>query len=297
MNATATNPIDQLFQKLRQSGQKALMPFLTAGDPALLLTPVLLDLFAQHGCHLCELGFPYSDPIADGPTIQASFTRALGQGIRTQQIFETVRHWREQRSNGGAANGEPQPTLPVVAMLSYAIVFRQGIVPFVTQAANAGFSGLIVPDLPSEECDELHQACRAAGISLIQLITPTTDRQRIPEILARASGFIYYVSVAGVTGTRSELPTNLIENLAWLKQQTSLPICVGFGISGPEQVRAIAPYADGLIVGSAIVKRIEQAWQTAPGDLKNLQRTVGNFIEELLGGFASARGAEATSAS
>lgn len=271
------NRIDELFQRLRQTGQKALMPFLTAGDPNLDLTETLLDCFSQQGCHLCELGFPYSDPIADGPTIQASFTRALAAGIRADQIFEHVQHWTRRTATASSA---PLP-MPLVAMLSYAIVFRKGIKQFVQQAADAGFSGLIVPDLPSEECRELFETCRTHEMSLIQLITPTTDRRRVPEILAHASGFIYYVSVAGVTGTRTDLPHDLVDNLAWLRNQTSLPICVGFGISGPAQVKAIAPHADGLIVGSAIMKCVEQSWSASAGNPQRLASDVSAFVKTL----------------
>ncbi len=273
------NLIDQLFQRLKQTGKKALMPFLTAGDPNLDLTETLLDCFAQQGCDLCELGFPYSDPIADGPTIQASFTRALAAGVRADQIFQHVNNWTTSTTT--SANSQ---RMPLVAMLSYAIVFRKGVLQFVEQAAQAGFSGLIVPDLPAEECQELFAACRDRHLSLIQLITPTTDRQRVPEILARASGFIYYVSVAGVTGTRSELPHDLVDNLTWLRTQTTLPICVGFGISGPEHVRAIAPHADGLIVGSAIMKCVERSWATTPGDPQRLSTDVAAFVKKLQSG-------------
>lgn len=270
------NPIDQMFAELRRAGRKALMPFLTAGDPQIEVTPALLDCFVAHGCQLCELGFPYSDPIADGPTIQASFTRALSSGLRIDQIFSAVEKWSSQ-----ASAPVDRSSLPIVAMLSYAIVFRRGIQQFVDQAIRAGISGLIVPDLPCGECDELFAACQERQLALIQLIAPTTDRKRVPEILSRASGFVYYVSVAGVTGTRTQLPSDLVDNLEWLRTQTRLPICVGFGISGPEQIRQLAPYADGLIVGSALVKQIEQSWTAAPGDIGRLTETVGQFLDTL----------------
>lgn len=261
------NPIDQLFADLRAAGRKALLPFLAAGDPDLAFTSRLLREFHAVGCHLCELGFPYSDPIADGPTIQAAFTRALARGLRVEEIFQML------------ATTAPRP--PAVAMLSYAIIHRRGIDRFVAEAAAAGFAGLIVPDLPADESHQLRRVCQARQLSLIQLIAPTTSLERAKRIIEAASGFIYYISVAGVTGQRSELPPEIAENLARLRQLTDLPICVGFGISQPEHVRALIPHCDGLIVGSAIVRRIEQgvAAQRKP---EEIVADISRFCRDLL---------------
>jgi tryptophan synthase alpha chain len=237
------NPIDRLFHDLRGRQKKALMPFIAAGDPDLTMTRELLAAFADVGCHLCELGFPYSDPIADGPTIQAAFVRALSAGVKVEKILDCV------------ANSKQRP--PTLAMLSYAIVHRIGADRFAHQAAEAGFAGLIVPDLPVEESKQLSERCAAENLSLVQLITPTTNPDRARRIIEVASGFIYYVSVAGVTGQRSSLPAEIVDNLQALRKLTTLPICVGFGISQPEHVQQLAPHCDGLIVGSAIVRRIE----------------------------------------
>ncbi|MEQ1903016.1 MAG: tryptophan synthase subunit alpha [Pirellulaceae bacterium] len=237
------NPIDRLFHDLRSRQKKALMPFIAAGDPDLTMTRELLAAFADVGCHLCELGFPYSDPIADGPTIQAAFVRALSAGVKVEKILDCVAHSKQRP--------------PTLAMLSYAIVHRIGADRFAHQAAVAGFAGLIVPDLPVEESKQLSDRCAAENLSLVQLITPTTKPERARRIIEVASGFIYYVSVAGVTGQRSSLPAEIVENLQALRKLTTLPICVGFGISQPEHVQQLAPHCDGLIVGSAIVRRIE----------------------------------------
>ena len=158
----------------------------------------------------------------------------------------------------------PELPAPVVAMVSYAIVLRHGLADFVKQARDCGLSGLIVPDLPIEECEELREQCLASSLDLIQLVTPTTPRERAVAIVQKSTGFLYYVSVAGITGERNELPRSVVENVAWLRQQTSLPICVGFGVSRPDHVRMIAPVADGIIVGSAFVRRIAEVPEKGP---------------------------------
>ncbi|HID77962.1 MAG TPA: tryptophan synthase subunit alpha, partial [Planctomycetaceae bacterium] len=239
--------IDTLFAELRQTGRKALMPFVTAGDPDLEFTAQVLRQLVARGCHLCEVGIPYSDPIADGPVIQASYTRALDQGIKLQDILEML----------GRLTGEL--TAPMVTMVSYSIVYRRGLERFVTEAKAAGAAGAIVPDLLIEEAGPLAEICRRHDFSLIQLVTPTTPRSRAQRIAAQTTGFIYYVSVTGITGERDRLPQQVVDNVGWLRGQTDLPICVGFGVSRPEHVRMLAPVADGLIVGSAIVRRMAEA--------------------------------------
>jgi tryptophan synthase alpha chain len=261
------SPIDRLFQNLRSQGRKALMPFITAGDPDLGFTADVLRELANRGCQLCELGIPYSDPIADGPIIQASYTRALGKHIKLAGIFETV------------ARLTPQIVMPVVSMVSYAIIYRHGPQAYVHDAKAAGVAGAIVPDLPVDESEELAEFCRREDFSLIQLVTPTTPRERAVRIARASSGFLYYVSVAGITGERRELPPELLDNVAWLKTQTDLPICIGFGISRPEHVRMLAPVADGVIVGSAFVRRLAEA-DTRPR--QTVLQEVGDFAGELL---------------
>lgn len=262
--------IDALFQRLRGDGRKALMPFVTAGDPDLQFTAALLKELAVRGAALCEVGFPYSDPIADGPVIQTSYTRALGHGIKLAQILEMTRRVA------------PELATPLVGMVSYAIICRHGPERFVAEAAESGLAGLIVPDLLVEESAEMVRICKAADVSLVHLVTPTTSRQRAKRIAEASSGFIYYVSVTGITGERQELPSELADNVAWLREQTRLPICIGFGISRPEHVRALAPVADGLIVGSAIMRRIADINERSRDAVV---RDIGGFVAELLAAF------------
>ena len=247
--ATAVRPIDKLaavFAANRAAGRKALAPFVTAGDPDTATTVAVLEAIDRAGASLCELGVPYSDPIADGPVIQSSYTRALGAGITLEGMF------------GIAREASARVQMPILAMASYSLIFRRGIERFVADAKAAGLAGFVVPDLPLEESDELDAACRTAGLALVRLVTPTTPPDRAEQIARRSTGFLYCVSVAGVTGARTELPPGLIERIEWLRTKTDVPILVGFGISGPDQVRAVAAVADGVIVGSALVRQVAE---------------------------------------
>jgi tryptophan synthase alpha chain len=259
--------IDRVFQELRRDKRKALMPFVTAGDPDLDFTAAVLKDLVARGCHLFEVGIPYSDPIADGPVVQASYTRALAHKIKLADILKTL--------------GEVAPKLgaPIVTMVSCAIVYRHGAEKYVDEVRERGIAGLIVPDLPVEESAALAKICQAREASLIQLVTPTTPRERAVRITETSTGFLYYVSVAGITGERTALPQELVENVGWLREQTDLPICIGFGISRPEHVKMLAPVADGLIVGSAIVRRIAEA-ANRPRD--EVLKEVGDYVGELL---------------
>ncbi len=251
--------IDDLFQQLKTDGKKAFMPFITAGDPSLELTAELLAKLAATGCHLAELGIPYSDPIADGPVIQASYSCALNAGAKLEGIFEMV------------GRVTPKIKMPIVTMVSYAIILRTGLDEYLKRAIAAGVSGAIVPDMPVDESAEFAARCRELDFSLIQLITPTTPQKRAIEIAKQTTGFIYYVLITGITGERTELPTDLVDNLKWLREQTELPICVGFGISSPDHAAVLKPVCDGMIVGSAIVKRIAKATtdDAAPDEVMN----------------------------
>lgn len=268
------NPIDQLFQRLRGEGRKAFLPFVTAGDPDLAATLAAGRKLATAGGDLLEIGFPYSDPIADGPVIQASYTRALARGLKVDDIFACVRRLAdapEVRERG----------TPLVGMVSYSLIHRRGPAAFLEQARQAGLAGAIVPDLPLEESSGLGELAAAADFKLVQLVTPTTPRERALQIARRSTGFLYCVSVTGITGERDSLPEQLREQLAWLRSQTQLPLCVGFGISRPEHVRALRDCADGVIVGSALVRRLEQA---AARPLAEVLAELG----ELASGLASA---------
>lgn len=259
--------IDQLFSTLRREKRKALMPFVTAGDPDLAFTAAVVKELVARGCHLFEIGIPYSDPIADGPVIQASYTRALEHKIKLDDILRTL---------GDVA---PQVAAPLVTMVSYAIVYRHGLEKYVDDVGRRGVAGLIVPDLPVDESAALSKICTARNVSLIQLVTPTTPRDRAVRIAETSTGFLYYVSVAGITGERTKLPPDLVDNVGWLRTQTDLPICIGFGVSTPEHVKLLAPVADGLIVGSAIVRRIAAA-NEQPRD--KVLRDVGDYVATLL---------------
>ena len=264
--------IDRLFADLRSQGRKALMPFITAGDPDLAFTADVLRELARRGCPLCELGIPYSDPIADGPVIQASYMRALDKHVKLAGICETIGHLTREIQ------------MPIVSMVSYAIVFRHEPQAYVRQARAAGFAGAIGPDLPLEESAELAAICRGEDFSLIQLVTPTTPRERAVRIARRSTGFLYYVSVTGTTGERRELPPELVDNVAWLKTQTDLPICIGFGISRPEHVRSVAPVADGVIVGSAFVRQMAEAGQRPRSEVLD---GIARFADQLLAALES----------
>jgi tryptophan synthase alpha chain len=244
------NLIDAVFQRLRSEGRKAFIPFLTAGDPDSETTAHLAGELAKQGASLIEIGFPYSDPIADGPTIQASYTRALAKGLRLDDIFRCV-----SRLHAGAF-GEKK--IPLVAMISFSLVHRRGPEAFLKQAQEAGLSGAILPDLPIEEAGEVGRLAASRDFKLVHLVTPTTPPERAVRIARASTGFLYYVSVAGITGERDRLPENLVEQLHWLRTQTKLPLCVGFGISKPEHVRLLRDVADGIIVGSALVRHLEQ---------------------------------------
>jgi tryptophan synthase alpha chain len=260
--------IDQLFADLRSKNKKALMPFVTAGDPDLEFTAAVLGELVARGAHLCELGIPYSDPIADGPVIQDSYTRALRQHVKLARILETL---------GSVA---PKVAAPIVTMVSYAIVHRHGLARYVDDAQKAGAAGAIVPDLLVDEAGELSKICEKADFSLVQLVTPTTPRDRALRIAESSRGFLYYVSVTGITGERTALPQSLMDNVGWLREHTKLPICIGFGISTPEHVRQLAPVADGLIVGSAIVRRIAAASEGK--DKKAVLQDVGDYVASLV---------------
>ena len=258
--------LEAAFAAARAAGRKALAPFVTAGDPDVATSVAVLEAVDRAGATLCELGVPYSDPIADGPVIQASYTRALGSGIRLEDVFSIARQ--------AAAT----VTMPILAMASYSLIFRRGIDRFVADAKAAGLAGFVVPDLPLEESDELDAACRAAGLALVRLVTPTTPPERAEAIARKSTGFLYCVSVAGVTGARADLPPGLLERITWLRTKTDVPILVGFGISSPEQVRAVAAVADGVIVGSALVRLVAES---AQGPRAGMLAGVGRFVGDL----------------
>ncbi|GAB5403999.1 MAG: tryptophan synthase subunit alpha [Aureliella sp.] len=252
--------IDQQFAKLKTAGKKAFVPFVTAGDPSLEMTAEAIKQLASSGAALIEVGIPYSDPIADGPVIQASYSRALDAGITLKKTFQMI------------SQVSREVDIPLACMVSYSIILRVGPEQFVADAVAAGFSGAIVPDLLVEEADAFRQTCKQHDFSLVHLVTPTTPPERMLQIAESSTGFLYFVSITGITGERTELPADLTDKVAWLRERTELPICIGFGISQPEHAQKLAPVADGLIVGSAIVRRLADSadQQTALKEIGNL---------------------------
>ena len=245
---TTPTPIQQRFASLREQGRCALMPFLMAGDPSLADTRATLLALQAAGADLIELGIPYSDPLADGPVIQAAAGRALAAGTTPGAVLEMV------------ASLKTELTLPVVLFTYSNPLLNRGMETFCRDAAAAGAAGLVVPDLPLEEAETLSPIATAHGLDLVLLVAPTTPVERMARIHGASRGFTYLVSVTGVTGMRSSLETRVEPLVQQLKAQGSTPVAVGFGISGPEQARQVRQWgADGAIVGSALVKQMAAA--------------------------------------
>jgi tryptophan synthase alpha chain len=261
--------IDSTFAALREKRQLALMPFIPAGYPDLATTAALLPALEKAGANLVEIGIPFSDPIADGPTIQAAFTAALAKGLKIADVFRTIREVR------------PKVSIPLVAMVSFSIVFRYGLERFVAEAKAAGFDGLILPDLPPPEAASVCAKVQAGGLATVLLVAPTTTDKRRREIADLCNGFVYYLSVSGITGERDRLPENIEANLKKLRSVSKAPVCVGFGISKPEHLAQLAPVADGAIVGSAVVRKITQAMESGAG-AEGIAKAVGDYCRGLL---------------
>jgi len=237
--------ISQTFESLRPAGRIALVPFIPAGYPDLAATTAALPALEAGGANLIEIGFPFTDPIADGPTIQEAFTFALDRKLKIADTLSAV------------AAARPRVSVPLVAMVSYSIVYRYGVPRFVADARTAGFDGLILPDLPPPEAERVCDQVRSGGLETTLLVAPTTARERRAEIARLSSGFVYYLSVSGITGERDQLPADLADNVRHLKQLTDRPVCVGFGIHRAAQVAQLQLVADGAIVGTAYVRRMK----------------------------------------
>lgn len=239
------NAISQRLKTLRDRNECALIPFITAGDPDLATTAEALQVLDSNGADLIELGVPYSDPLADGPVIQAAATRALQKGTKLEQVLEMLQVV------------SPKLKAPIILFTYYNPILNRGIEGFLEQIANVGVKGLVVPDLPLEEADELIDTAAKWGIELILLVAPTSSQTRIDAIANKSQGFIYLVSVTGVTGMRSQIQSRVADLLREMRQVTDKPIGVGFGISAPEQARQVKEWgADAVIVGSAFVKAL-----------------------------------------
>ncbi|WP_008312515.1 tryptophan synthase subunit alpha [Leptolyngbya sp. PCC 6406] len=256
--------VSEQFQALRDRGQCALIPFITAGDPDLDTTIAALKLLDQQGADLIELGVPYSDPLADGPVIQAASTRALGRGVTLDDVLTVVRQVT------------PDIQSPIILFTYYNPILNRGIESFLQEVAAAGVRGLVVPDLPLEEVNPLLTAAQGAGVEVILLVAPTSPPERIQAIAAQAQGFIYLVSVTGVTGVRREIQSRVQDLLQDLQASTDKPVAVGFGVSQPEQAAQLRSWgADGVVVGSAFVQRL------AEGSPEEGLKALSTFCAEL----------------
>ncbi|MEC4817043.1 MAG: tryptophan synthase subunit alpha [Scytonema sp. PMC 1069.18] len=257
-------PISDRFQTLASQSQCALIPFITAGDPDLETTAQALKVLDRNGADMIELGVPYSDPLADGPVIQAAATRALQRGVTLEQVLEMLQ------------TVAPSLQAPIILFTYYNPILNRGIETFLKEIVSAGVAGLVVPDLPLEEAASLLEPAAEAGIDVILLVAPTSSMERIEGIARSSQGFIYLVSVTGVTGMRSQLESRVSDLLKQIRGVTNKPIGVGFGISQPEQARQVKEWgADAAIVGSAFVKRL------AEGTPKEGLNAIAEFCQSL----------------
>ncbi len=250
---TAGSRIDARFAALRKEGRAGLVTFLTAGDPDLETSARILDGLPAAGADVIELGMPFSDPMADGPAIQAASQRALAAGMTLRKTLAMVARFRERDA-----------TTPIILMGYYNPIYVFPAPAFLDAAKAAGVDGLIVVDVPPEADDELCLPARDRGLAFIRLATPTTDDRRLPQVLANASGFVYYVSITGITGAAAPVASDVHAQVRRIKSQTQLPVAVGFGVRTPEQARTIAAGADAVVVGSALVTKLQES--LGPGD-------------------------------
>jgi tryptophan synthase alpha chain len=262
--AATPSRLDATFERLRARGERALVAYFMAGDPSLAETERLVIEAERRGADVIELGVPFSDPLADGPVIQRADLRALAAGASLPRVLETV------------ASLRAKVRLPLVLMTYYNPVLAFGLASFARTAAGAGVDGLIVPDLPHDEAGPLRAETEPAALDLIHMVAPTSTPARVKAIARLSRGFIYVVSLTGVTGARRELPPDLDAQVRTLRLVTTKPVCVGFGVSTPEQVAAVGRLADGVVVGSAIVRTVEEHRGTTA-----LAEKVGDFIAAL----------------
>ncbi|MBN1517236.1 tryptophan synthase subunit alpha [Candidatus Sumerlaeota bacterium] len=241
------NRIERMFQEKRQAGQKALVLFITAGYPSLDFTKALLPKLAEWGCDLVELGVPFSDPIADGPTIQYSSNEALKAGVTVRKILSTIPPVRERSE------------VPVILFSAVNPLLKYGLEAIADDAKAAGADGFLIPDVPLEEGDEARSICSERELSLVFLTAPTSPVERLRRIAEASTGFIYYIAQRGVTGARTEIAADLADKIGELRGVTDKPVAVGFGVSTPEHARQVAQVADGVIVGSALINKIREA--------------------------------------
>lgn len=258
------NRLELRFEDLRRKGEKALIAYIMAGDPSLQETESLVLELEKAGTDIVELGVPFSDPIADGPVIQQAAERALRSGTSLRRILDTVASLRSRTQ------------IPIVLMAYYNTIHAMGEAAFCRQAVAAGVDGLIVPDMPPEEAGELEQVARHGGPALIFLLAPTSTGGRRDQVARHSSGFVYYVSLTGITGAKLTDLEDVRRNVGKIRRATKLPVAVGFGIATPEEAARVADFADGVIVGSAIVRQIAEHQHA-----QNMPVRVGEFVRSL----------------
>ena len=271
-NANANARLERRFDKLKKEKRAGLVTFITAGDPDVETAADILRGLPAAGADIIELGMPFSDPMADGPAIQLASMRALKAGITLQKTLDMVRDFRAQDAH-----------TPLILMGYYNPIYRYGNQRFIDAAIAAGADGLIIVDLPPEEDDELCHPCLTAGLHWIRLTTPTTDTTRLARVLENSSGFVYHVSITGITGTRSAAHPDVATAITQIRQQTDLPVAVGFGIKTAEQVAQIAEFADAAVVGSAVIDRIAEGVANK-SSRREIVAGVHAFVGELAGG-------------
>jgi len=273
-----TTRIDHRFTELKTAGRAALVTFLTAGDPDPETSLAILRALPEAGADVIELGMPFTDPMADGPAIQMSSQRALKAGQTLKKTLDMVRAFRKTENS-----------TPIVLMGYYNPIYIYGVERFLTDAKSAGVDGLIVVDLPPEEDEELCLPALAAGLNFIRLATPTTDDKRLPAVLANTSGFVYYVSITGITGAATPDPGKVTGAVARIKRHTKLPVAVGFGVRTAEQAAAIASGADGVVVGSALVSALKASLDRNDKATASTVEAVTGLVAELARGVRGAR--------
>ncbi len=277
-----TTRIDKRFAELKQEGRAAFVAFVTAGDPDFDTSLEILKGLPGVGTDLIEIGMPFTDPMAEGPPIQASYLRALEGGQTMKKTLDLVRQFRADDA-----------TTPIVLMGYYNPVYHYGVEKFLSDAKTAGVDGFIIVDLPAEEDAEMCLPALEAGLNFIRLATPTTDEHRLPAVLKNTSGFVYYVSVKGITGAAAANTTDVSAAVARIKAETELPVAVGFGIKTPQNAAAIAAHADGAVVGSAIVDCVKDNLDENGRPTAALVPHVLEFVKSLADGVRSARKAPA----
>lgn len=262
----SSNRIDRKFSELKRRGKKALIVFITAGDPNLKKTEALIYAFEREGVDLIELGVPFSDPLADGPVIQAASNRSLKEHTTLRKILALVGRVRKKSD------------IPILFMSYLNPILAMGANRFAEAARRAGLDGVIIPDLPPDEEKEVRTQIRKKGVEIVYLLSPTSTPKRRRMIARASSGFIYYVSLTGVTGLRNSLPADMKKNILKIKEDTRLPVCVGFGVSKPVQADGIARYADGVIIGSVLVQALS----------KHAHENAGKFAKKFVTPFVKA---------